>query len=71
MSEQDDNLRMASLDHAVWFHRPFRVDEWLLYAQESPTASGSRGLTTARVYDERGVHVASVIQEGMVRRPGD
>jgi acyl-CoA thioesterase II len=69
LSEQGDDLRMASLDHAVWFHRPFRVDEWLLYAQESPTASGSRGLTTARVYDERGVHVASVVQEGMIRLP--
>jgi acyl-CoA thioesterase-2 len=71
LSEVSDPLRMASLDHAVWFHRPFRADEWLLYAQESPTASGSRGLTMARVYDADGAHVASVVQEGMVRLQED
>jgi acyl-CoA thioesterase II len=71
LSEMGDPLRMASLDHAVWFHRPFRADEWLFYAQESPTASGSRGLTMARVYDEGGIHVASVVQEGMVRLQAD
>jgi acyl-CoA thioesterase-2 len=68
LSEVSDSLKMASLDHAVWFHRPFRADEWLLYAQESPTASGSRGLTMARVFDESGIHVASVVQEGMIRQ---
>ena len=71
LAEVADPLRMASLDHAVWFHRPFRADEWLLYAQESPTASGSRGLTTARVFDESGRHIASVVQEGMVRLQDD
>jgi acyl-CoA thioesterase-2 len=60
-------VRMASLDHAVWFHRPFRADEWLLYAQESPSASGGRGLAMDRIFDEQGNHVATVVQEGMIR----
>ncbi len=67
LSGARDPIRLASLDHAVWFHRPFRADEWLLYAHESPTAEGSRGLTMARVYDLDGNHVASVVQEGMIR----
>lgn len=57
----------ASLDHVVWFHRPFRVDEWLLYDQSSPSASGARGLSTARVFREDGTLVASVAQEGLIR----
>lgn len=57
----------ASLDHVVWFHRPFRVDEWLLYDQTSPSASGARGLSTARVFREDGTLVASVAQEGLIR----
>jgi len=67
LSYLDESVRTASLDHAVWFHRPFRADEWLLYAQTSPTASGGRGLTMAQVFDESGQHVASVVQEGVVR----
>jgi acyl-CoA thioesterase-2 len=67
MATSEDSVRMASLDHAVWFHRPFRADEWLLYAQESPTASGGRGLTMGRVFDASGAHVASVVQEGLFR----
>ncbi|MFT4231281.1 MAG: acyl-CoA thioesterase II [Leucobacter sp.] len=62
-------LRGASLDHAMWFHRPFRVDEWLLYDLESPTAQGGRGLTHGRFYDRDGALVASVSQETMVRLP--
>jgi len=62
-------LKMASLDHAMWWHRPLRVDEWLLYLQESPTASGGRGLATGRVFTRDGVLVASIAQEGMVRVP--
>ncbi|MGK0716545.1 acyl-CoA thioesterase [Leucobacter sp. W1153] len=62
-------LRMASLDHAMWFHRPFRVDEWLLYVLESPTSQGGRGLTHGRFYDRAGVLVASVSQESMIRLP--
>ncbi|MFI8822380.1 acyl-CoA thioesterase [Streptomyces sp. NPDC053431] len=59
----------ASLDHAMWFHRPFRADEWLLYDQESPTASGGRGLGQARIFTQDGKLAISVIQEGVVRVP--
>ncbi|WP_043669341.1 acyl-CoA thioesterase [Streptomyces xylophagus] len=59
----------ASLDHAMWFHRPFRADEWLLYDQESPSASGGRGLGQARIYTQDGQLAVSVIQEGVVRVP--
>ncbi|MFD3474080.1 acyl-CoA thioesterase [Streptomyces sp. NPDC058695] len=59
----------ASLDHAMWFHRPFRADEWLLYDQESPSASGGRGLGQARIYTQDGQLAISVIQEGVVRVP--
>ncbi|MFC4036502.1 acyl-CoA thioesterase II [Streptomyces polygonati] len=59
----------ASLDHAMWFHRPFRADEWLLYDQQSPSASGGRGLGTARIYTRDGQLAVSVIQEGLVRVP--
>lgn len=62
-------MRGASLDHAMWFHRPFRVDDWLLYELESPTAQGGRGLTHGRFYDREGALVASVSQESMVRLP--
>lgn len=59
----------ASLDHAMWFHRPFRADEWLLYDQESPSAHGGRGLGQARIYAQDGRLAISVIQEGVVRVP--
>ncbi|MGP4047519.1 acyl-CoA thioesterase II [Streptomyces sp. 2A115] len=59
----------ASLDHAMWFHRPFRADEWLLYDQESPSASGGRGLGQARIYTQDGRLAITVIQEGLVRIP--
>ncbi|WP_407358272.1 acyl-CoA thioesterase II [Microbacterium sp. LTA6] len=62
-------LKVASLDHAMWWHRPARVDEWLLYVQESPNAKGGRGLATGRIYTEDGALVASVAQEIMVRVP--
>lgn len=61
------NLQMASLDHALWFHRPFRVDEWLLYACESPTAQGARGLVRGQMFDAGGRLVASSAQEGLLR----
>ena len=57
----------ASLDHAMWFHRPFRADQWLLYAQESPSAYGARGLAQGQVFTESGELVVSVVQEGLVR----
>lgn len=59
----------ASLDHAMWFHRPFRADEWLLYDQESPTAQGGRGLGKGRIFTADGRLAVSVIQEGVVRVP--
>jgi acyl-CoA thioesterase-2 len=62
-------LKVASLDHAMWWHRPARVDEWLLYVQESPNARGGRGLATGRIYTQDGTLVASVAQEIMVRVP--
>jgi acyl-CoA thioesterase-2 len=60
-------VRLASLDHAMWFHRDFRLDDWLLYVFESPSASGARGLCHGRFYTRDGRLVASVAQEGMVR----
>jgi len=62
-------LKAASLDHAMWFHRFGRVDEWVLYVQESPSAGGGRGLSLGRIYSRDGVLLASVAQEGMVRVP--
>lgn len=62
-------LKMASLDHAMWWHRPARADEWLLYTQESPSAQGSRGLGLGRIYTRDGTLACSVAQEGMVRVP--
>ena len=58
---------MASLDHAMWFHRPFRVDEWLLYSCDSPSAQGARGLARGSFYTRDGVLVASTTQEGLIR----
>lgn len=62
-------LKIASLDHAMWWHRDGRADEWLLYVQESPNAVGGRGLSFGRIYDRAGHLLASVAQEGMVRVP--
>jgi acyl-CoA thioesterase-2 len=62
-------LKVASLDHAMWWHRFGRVDEWMLYVQESPNAIGGRGLASGRIYSRDGVLLASVAQEGMVRVP--
>jgi acyl-CoA thioesterase-2 len=64
----EENLFMASLDHAMWFHRPFRADEWLLYAQDTPSASGGRGLARGSIFTREGTLVASVVQEGLIRR---
>jgi acyl-CoA thioesterase-2 len=59
---------LASLDHAMWFHRDFRVDNWLLYALDSPSASNSRGFTRGNIFNEEGILVASVVQEGLIRK---
>ena len=61
------NVQVASLDHAMWFHRPFRVDEWLLYSCDSPTAQGARGLARGMIYTEDGRLIASTAQEGLIR----
>jgi acyl-CoA thioesterase-2 len=62
-----DDVNGASLDHALWFHRPFRADEWVLYDCTSPTASGARGLATGRFFTQSGSHIATVVQEGLLR----
>lgn len=64
-------MKVASLDHAMWWHRFGRVDEWLLYVQESPNAIGGRGLATGRIYTREGVLLATVAQEGMIRLPSE
>lgn len=64
-------LMMASLDHAMWFHRSFRIDEWLLYAIDSPSASNARGFTRGNIFTKDGKLVASVTQEGLMRRRVD
>ena len=63
----EPGLFMASLDHAMWFHGQFRADEWLLYSQDTPTATGGRGLTRGLVFTQAGALVASVVQEGVIR----
>ncbi len=64
-------VKLASLDHAMWWHRPARADEWLLYVEDSPSAQGGRGLAHARIYSHDGRLVATLAQEGMLRVPGD
>lgn len=61
-------MQVASLDHVMWFHRPFRVDQWLLHVMDSPAASGARGLVRGRIYTEAGELVASTAQEGLIRQ---
>ena len=61
------DMQVASLDHSLWFHRPFRADEWLLYTQDSPSSSGARGMTRGSIYSRDGALVASVAQEGLMR----
>jgi acyl-CoA thioesterase-2 len=63
----DPRLQIASLDHTIWFHRPFSMDDWLRFEMESPNASGGRGLSLAHVYDSRGALVATLAQEGLIR----
>ena len=63
-----DKVLGASLDHALWFHRPFRADEWLLHVQRTPSASFGRGLATGSIYREDGALAVTVAQEGIVRR---
>ncbi len=64
----DADVQLASLDHALWYHRPFRADEWMLYVQDSPSASGARGFCRGSIYTRDGSLVASVAQEGLMRK---
>ena len=66
----DSDLQLASLDHAIWFHRSFQLDDWMLYSQDSPSASGSRGFNRGSIYDRSGRLIASVAQEGLIRQRG-
>jgi acyl-CoA thioesterase-2 len=61
-------MQVASLDHAIWFHRPVKVDEWLLYALDSPSASSGRGYCRGQLFNQQGELVASVAQEGLIRK---
>jgi acyl-CoA thioesterase-2 len=63
-----EDIMAASLDHALWFHRPFRADEWLLYAQDSPNLAGSLGFSRGLIFDLNGTLIASVAQEGLLRQ---
>lgn len=62
------DMQVASLDHSIWFHRPFRMDEWLLYAIDSPNAGGARGFCRGQIFNQQGELVASVAQEGLMRQ---
>ncbi|MBY5948767.1 acyl-CoA thioesterase II [Photobacterium rosenbergii] len=64
-------MKVATIDHSMWFHRPFRMDEWLLYAIDSPSASNSRGLVRGEIYNQKGELVASAVQEGLMRHTGE
>ena len=64
----DRDIQLASLDHALWFHRPFRADDWLLYSQDSPSAHGARGFCRGTVHAQDGTLIASVVQEGLLRQ---
>ncbi|MGL4985110.1 MAG: acyl-CoA thioesterase II, partial [Plesiomonas sp.] len=61
-------MQVATIDHSMWFHRPFRMDDWLLYAVESPSASGARGLVRGSVFTRDGLLVATTVQEGLIRQ---
>ncbi len=67
----EPDMQVASLDHAMWFYRDFRIDDWLLYAMKSPNACGARGLASGRIYTQDGRLAASVVQEGLIRHRGD
>ncbi|MGM0630789.1 MAG: acyl-CoA thioesterase II [Pseudomonadota bacterium] len=70
LSFAQPNMQVATVDHAMWFHRDFRMDDWLLYAIDSPSASGQRGLVRGQIFTRDGVLVASTIQEGVMRDRG-
>lgn len=71
MSIMNRSVRMATIDHAMWFHRPFRFDDWLLYCMESPFSGNARGLVRGQIFNRAGQLVASTMQEGLMRKVGD
>ena len=71
VSIRDNNLRMATIDHSMWFHHPFDFDDWLLYCAESPFSGGARGLVRGQFFNRKGQLVASTMQEGLMRKIGD
>ena len=70
VSMMTPKFQVATIDHSIWYHRPFKMDDWLLYAIESPTANNSRGLVRGEIFDRQGNLVASAIQEGVMRFTG-
>jgi acyl-CoA thioesterase-2 len=64
----DKSLKIATIDHAMWFHKPFKFDDWLLYEMESPFSGASRGLVQGKIFDQHGVLVATTVQEGLMRQ---
>ncbi|MBD2784760.1 acyl-CoA thioesterase II [Xenorhabdus sp. DI] len=64
----EKNMQIATIDHSMWYHRPFNMDEWLLYSIESPSASGARGFVRGHIYNRAGVLIASAVQEGVIRK---
>ena len=68
VSHWHKNFQIATIDHAMWFHRPFRFDDWLLYSTESPTATNGRGLVRGQIFNQQGELVASTVQEGVIRQ---
>lgn len=68
VSHWQPNFQIATIDHAMWFHRPFRFDDWLLYVMESPTSIGGRGLVKGQIYNQSGDLVATTMQEGVIRQ---
>ena len=70
LSLGNPNLDIASLDHAIWFHRPFRLDDWLLFVADSPSASGGRGFVRGQIFNQSGELIASTAQEGLIRYHG-
>lgn len=68
LSFMQPNMQVATIDHAMWFHRDFRMDEWILYAVDSPSASGGRGLVRGQFFNQDGVLIASTMQEGLIRQ---
>jgi len=68
LSFMQPNMQVATIDHAMWFHREFKMDEWILYAVDSPSASGGRGLVRGQFFNQDGVLIASTMQEGLIRQ---